>query len=92
MEDKKIIISMIRHYLNVSKEKYPDTRIEEEYPDALYIALNNYNKFTTENRPTGVASITQGSQSISYSNTEAGDIIIDSLVRSVLPRPFLKMY
>ena len=88
MEDK-IIISAIRHYLNVD---WDNEKIKEEYPEAIQIAIDNYNKVTTENRPTGVSSISQGSQSISYTSTELSEVVIDGMVKALLPRPFLKMY
>ena len=87
--EEKIIISAIRHYLNVD---WDNEKIKEEYPEAIQIAIDNYNKVTTENRPTGVSSISQGSQSISYTSTELSEVVIDGMVKTLLPRPFLKMY
>ncbi len=87
--EEKIILSMIRHYLNVT---WTDEKIKEEYPEAIQVAMANYNKATTENRPIGISSISQGSQSISYTSTELSEIVIDGIVKALLPRPFLKMY
>lgn len=87
--EEKIIISMIRHYLNVV---WTDEKIKEEYPEAIQVAITNYNKVTKENRPIGISSISQGSQSISYASTELNEIVIDGMVKALLPRPFLKMY
>ena len=90
--EEKIIISMIRNYLNVSKAKYPDERIKEEYPEAIAIASKNYNELISEKRIPGIVSITQGSQSVTYSATEADEIVIDGLVKALLPRPFIRMF
>ena len=87
--EEKIILSMIRHYLNVT---WTDKKIKEEYPEAIKVAMANYNKAATENRPIGISSISQGSQSISYASTELNEIVIDGIVKALLPRPFLKMY
>ena len=87
--EEKIILSMIRHYLNVT---WTDKKIKEEYPEAIQVAMANYNKAATENRPIGISSISQGSQSISYASTELNEIVIDGIVKALLPRPFLKMY
>lgn len=90
--EEKIIISMIRHYLNVSKDKWSNERIKEEYPEAITIALDNYKKVIAENRPSGISSISQGSQSISYSETDINNLVVDGMVKALLPRPFLRLY
>ena len=87
--EEKIIISAIRHYLNVD---WANEKIKEEYPEAIQIAMDNYNKTIASNRPVGISSVSQGSQSISYTSTELNEIVIDGMVKALLPRPFLKMY
>ena len=92
MDNEKIVISFIRNYLNLSIERWTDEKIKERFPEALELALSNFNKLRAEGRPLGVVSVTQGSQSVTYSDTQINNLVIDGMVKGLLPRPFLKLY
>ena len=80
-----IAINSIRNYLNISAT---DEEIKSKYGYAfktIYKAIEEQSE-----RPVGVSSVTQGSQSITYNTSNCNYITED--VKSLLPKPFIKAY
>jgi hypothetical protein len=83
-EYNQIAIINIKNYLNKS---YTDIEITTNYPLAIKKLVAFYQ--STSNLPSGTKSMTEGNQSITV-NGEIGDIPSD--VKSLLPKPLIKMY
>lgn len=80
-----IAINSIRNYLNISAT---DEEIKSKYGYAfktIYKAIEEQPE-----RPVGVSSVTQGSQSITYNTSNCNYITED--VKALLPKPFIKAY
>lgn len=79
-----IAINSIRNYLNVD---LTDKEIKDKYS---YAFKPLYNVIQTQaNKPSGVSSVTQGSQSVTY-NTSDGYITDD--IKAILPKPYIRAY
>lgn len=79
-----IAINSIRNYLNINAT---DQEIVNKYGysfKTIYKAIEEQSE-----RPVGVSSVTQGSQSISYNSTTS---YITEDVKALLPKPFIKAY
>ena len=81
-----IAINSIRNYLNINAT---DQEIVNKYSYAfktIYKAIEEQSE-----RPVGVSSVTQGSQSITYSSSSGCNYITED-VKALLPKPFIKAY
>ena len=81
-----IAINSIRNYLNISAT---DEEIKSKYGYAfktIYKAIEEQSE-----RPVGVSSVTQGSQSITYSSSSGCNYITED-VKALLPKPFIRAY
>ena len=80
-----IAINSIRNYLNITDT---DEEIKDKYS---YAFKPLYNVIQTQaNKPSGVSSVTQGSQSVTYTNTSDGYITDD--IKAILPKPYIRAY
>lgn len=88
-EDEEIeAMNIIRNYLNKSNDKnWSYTYISENYNSAVKRVIKNL--ATIEKSDYGISSKSQGDRSINYKD-DAFEII-DSIVKTMLPKPFLKM-
>lgn len=80
---EKLSIQAIRQYLN---KNYSDEEIKEKYTLVIDIVKTNITNSLSINK--SISSMTQGSRSVSYKNN---DVIIDDFVKSLLPKPFIKL-
>lgn len=89
---EKACISAVRQYLNVEgMEKFTDEYIKETYSIAIEVMKDNYTKSSmAKGGLSGVNSISQGSQSISF-NSDSNGFISDE-VKALLPRPYVRLY
>ena len=83
-ELEQIAINSIRNYLNINAT---DEEIKSKYN---YVFKPLYSVIQEQSdKPIGVSSVTQGSQSITY-NTSCGYITED--IKVLLPKPFIRAY
>ena len=89
---EKACISAIRQYLNVDgMEKFTDEYITETYSIAIEVMKDSYTQSSmAKGGLSGVNSISQGSQSISF-NSDSNGFISDE-VKALLPRPYVRLY
>ena len=89
---EKACISAIRQYLNVEgMEKFTDDYIKKSYSIVIEVMKDNYTKSNmAKGGLSGVNSISQGSQSISF-NGESNGFISDE-VKALLPMPYVRLY
>lgn len=80
-----IAINSIRNYLNVD---LTDKEIKDKYSYAFKPLYNVIQQ--QANKPSGVSSVTQGSQSVTYSTNDNGYITDD--IKAILPKPFIRAY
>lgn len=79
-----IAINSIRNYLNINAT---DEEIKNKYN---YVFKPLYTVIQEQlDKPTGVSSVTQGSQSITYNSTTS---YITEDIKALLPKPFIKAY
>ena len=82
-------INAILVYLN-----HPSISAEEvihNYPNAIIqLVKRQYN--SDKNGLEGVTSMSQGSRSISYSNAIALSYTIDDSIKSLLPKPYVRLF
>ena len=81
-----IAINSIRNYLNV---QLTDQEIVDKYGycfKTIFKAIEEQDE-----RPVGVSSVTQGSQSITYSSSSGCNYITED-VKALLPKPFIRAY
>lgn len=91
---EKACISAIRQYLNVDgMEKFTDEYIKETYSIAIEVMKDSYTKSNmAKGGLSGVNSISQGSQSISFNTNNESNGFISDDVKALLPRPYLRLY
>lgn len=85
-ELKKMAIQAIKHYLN---KDFEDSYIEENYSYAIELVKSNIEKSINESSNNNIKSVTQGEMSITYRDETS---VIDSAIKMLLPRPFIKLY
>lgn len=86
VEIEGICVQAIREYLN---RPLSDEEIKDQYNSALLVMMKQTDELLISNN-TGVASITQGSQSITYDNTVQA-FKVNDMVKALLPKPYMKL-
>lgn len=86
VEIESICVQAIREYLN---RPLSDEEIKDQYNSALLVMMKQTDELLISNN-TGVASITQGSQSITYDNTVQA-FKVNDMVKALLPKPYIKL-
>lgn len=91
--DKACIVA-VKNYLNITnKPKFTDDYIKENYSLAIETIKDNYKKsIMAIGGLSGVSSITQGSQSISFNSDIELNNFISTDVKMLLPRPYIRLY
>lgn len=84
-ELKKMAIQAIKHYLN---KDFEDSYIEENYSYAIELVKSNIKKSISESS-SNIASVTQGELSVTYRDETS---VIDSSIKMLLPRPYIRMF
>ena len=88
-ELEEMSIAAIKNYLNVvDNAKFTDEYIRKNYSMAIKVISNNIK--TSIGVDTRVASMSEGSRSISY-NTNASIDLIGS-AKDLLPKPFVRLF
>lgn len=87
-EDIEVIcIGAIKQYLN---KPFTNEEIKEKYNAALLVMIEESKDIINKNA-TGISSMSQGSQSITY-NTTVQAFKVSESVKALLPKPSLKLY
>lgn len=86
VEIENICVQAIREYLN---RPLSDEEIKDQYNSALLVMMKQTDELLISNNA-GVASITQGSQSITYDNTVQA-FKVNDMVKALLPKPYMKL-
>lgn len=86
-ELEQMAIISIRKYLN---KDFTDAEIKDKYSFAIKVIVNNATTLMNNKVP-GVASMSQGSQSMTFKDGVEPFTITDD-VKALLPRPFIKMW
>lgn len=91
---EKACIVAIRNYLNVTnKPKFTDDYMKEHYSLAIETIKDNYKKsIMATGGLSGVSSITQGNQSISFNSDTELNNFISGDVKVLLPKPYIRLY
>lgn len=86
-------INAIRNYLNVEgKAKWNDTYIMLNYDTAIELIKDNYKSYiNVTGGVANISSISQGGQSISFNNGLSNSLITEE-VKSILPKPYIKLF
>lgn len=89
---ENIAINAVRNYLNYD---FSDEEIMVKYGYVIeLIKAKDIEKIISNvNSRIGISSKTEGSRSISY-NTSVGvaDYLIDDIIKSLLPRPYIRLF
>lgn len=89
---EKIAINAVRNYLNYD---FSDEEIIAKYGYVIeLIKAKDIEKIISNvNSRIGISSKTEGSRSISYNNsTNVTDYLVDDVIKSLLPRPYIRLY
>ena len=84
---ENICVQAIKEYLN---KPLTDEEVKSEYRVALMYMVEEA-KEILKNSKTGISSISQGSQSISYDSTVQAFKVSEN-VKALLPKPSLKLF
>ena len=87
LDIENICVQAIKEYLN---KPLTDEEVKSKYRVALMYMVEEA-KEILKNSKTGVSSISQGSQSISYDSTVQAFKVNES-VKALLPKPSLKLF
>lgn len=87
VEKEQMAIIAIRRYLN---KDFTDEEIKEKFALAIKVLINNA-EYLMNTKVSGVTSMSQGSQSMTFKEgIEAFTITGD--VEALLPRPYIKLF
>lgn len=87
VEKEEMAINSIRNYLN---KDFTDEEIIDKFELAIKRIVSNLDDIL-ETNTSGISSITQGSQSITYdTSTEKSQISDD--VKRLLPKPYIRVF
>ena len=84
---ENICVQAIKEYLN---KPLTDEEVKSKYRVALMYMVEEA-KEILKNSKTGISSISQGSQSISYDSTVQAFKVNES-VKALLPKPYVRLY
>lgn len=87
LDIENICVQAIKEYLN---KPLTDEEVKSEYRVALMYMIEEA-KEILKNTKSGISSISQGSQSISYDSTVQAFRVNES-VKALLPKPSLKLF
>ena len=87
LDIENICVQAIKEYLN---KPLTDEEVKSKYRVALMYMVEEA-KEILKNSKTGISSISQGSQSISYDSTVQAFKVNES-VKALLPKPYVRLY
>lgn len=87
LDIENICVQAIKEYLN---KPLTDEEVKSEYRVALMLMVEESQEIL-KNKKTGISSISQGSQSISYSDSVQVFKVSES-VKALLPKPYVRLY
>lgn len=87
VEKEQMAIIAIRRYLN---KDFTDEEIKEKFALAIKILINNA-EYLMNTKVSGVTSMSQGSQSMTFKEGIEAFTITDD-VKALLPRPYIKLF
>ena len=87
LDTENICVQAIKEYLN---KPLTDVEVKSEYRVALMYMVEEA-KEILKNSKTGISSISQGSQSISYDSTVQAFKVNES-VKALLPKPSIRLF
>lgn len=89
MDDTVKAIAIIKGYLNVTDDsKWTDAYVTENYGAAVELLIEKATKLNSL-KTTGVKSMSEGGQSVTFSDGEAWTITDD--IKMLLPAPYARM-
>ena len=89
---EKIAINAVRNYLNYD---FSDEEIIAKYGYVIeLIKAKDIEKIISNvNSRIGISSKTEGSRSISYNTSvNVADYLVDDVIKSLLPRPYIRLF
>ena len=87
VEKEQMAIIAIRRYLN---KGFTDEEIKEKFDLAIKVLINNA-EYLMNTKVSGVTSMSQGSQSMTFKEGIEAFTITDD-VKALLPRPYIKLF